>query len=187
MNILFAVSGGIAAYKAPKMVSLLREEGHSVRVLATPNSLQFVSRLTLSALAGAPVLSGLFEGEGDYGMSHIRLPEWADLFLVAPASADLIAKAAQGIADDLLSTTLLAVGSGESAVCPVVLAPAMNTRMWSHAATRANLQRLQSWGVRMIEPTTGRLACSDLGEGRMPEPEEVLLRLKEWGLLNATG
>lgn len=187
MNILLAVSGGIAAYKAPKLVSLFREEGHTVRVLATPNALQFVSRLSLSALAGAPVLSSLFEGEGDFEMSHIRLPEWADLFLVAPASANLLAKAAQGLADDLVSTTLLAVGSGKSAACPVVLAPAMNSRMWGHSATVANRTRLESWGVRILEPSSGRLACSDWGEGRMPEPEEILARLKEWGLLRARG
>jgi phosphopantothenoylcysteine decarboxylase/phosphopantothenate--cysteine ligase len=181
MNILLAISGGIAAYKSPRLVTLFKEAGHEVRVIATPNSLRFVSPLTLAALSGHPVLSDLWEGQGDYEMHHIRLPEWADLLLVAPASANVIAKAAQGLCDDLVSTTLLAVGSGSEAVCPVVFAPAMNTRMYGHAATQDNLQTLRSRGAVVIEPESGRLACRDEGIGRMPEPEALIAALRGLG------
>jgi phosphopantothenoylcysteine decarboxylase/phosphopantothenate--cysteine ligase len=183
MNILLALSGGIAAYKAPRIVSLLVEEKHTVRVVATPNALRFVSPLTLSALSGSPVSSDLFKDMGDYEMSHIRLPEWADLLLVAPASANLIAKAANGIADDLVATVLNAAGTGDWAACPAVYAPAMNTRMWNHPATQANVAKLASWGARILDPELGRLACSDTGVGRMMEPDDIIKRLKEWGLL----
>lgn len=187
MNILLAVSGGIAAYKSPKIVSLLREEGHEVRVIATSNGLKFVSSLTLAALSGHPVHSDLFGAAGDFEMSHIRLPDWADLLVVAPASANLLGKAAHGIADDLVTTLLCAVGTGESAACPVVYAPAMNTRMWNHAATQTNVERLISWGAKILEPESGRLACSDTGEGRMCEPEEILRRLRGLALLKRPG
>jgi phosphopantothenoylcysteine decarboxylase/phosphopantothenate--cysteine ligase len=129
------------------------------------------------------VLSDLFKDMGDYEMSHIRLPEWADLLLVAPASANLIAKAANGMADDLVATVLNAAGTGDQAACPVVYAPAMNTRMWNHAATQANVAKLVSWGARILGPELGRLACSDMGVGRMLEPENILQTLKDWGLL----
>ena len=174
MRILLGITGGIAAYKTPKLVSLCRDRGEEVRVIATPNALEFVSPLTLAALSGYPVLSSLWEDGGDHEMNHIRLPEWADLFLVAPATANFLAKAASGLADDVVSTTFLATGVGESAACLGAMAPAMNTRMWKHPATQANVERLIAWGVTLIPPTSGRLACSDQGEGRMPEPEEIL-------------
>lgn len=183
MKILLGVCGGIAAYKAPKIVSLFRERGDEVRVIATENGLQFVSPLTLAALSGHPVLSDMWAEGGDLEMNHIRLPEWADLFLVAPATANLLGKAANGIADDTLTTTLNAAGAGENAACPIVLAPAMNTRMWTHPATQENLARLSGWGVRILPPLPGRLACTDFGEGRMPEPEEILEYLKTEGLI----
>ncbi|GMV66408.1 MAG: hypothetical protein AMXMBFR75_22040 [Candidatus Hinthialibacteria bacterium] len=183
MNIILAISGGIAACKAPRLVSLLTEKGHTVRVVATQNGLRFVSQLTLAALSGYPVSSDMWEDSGDFGMSHIRLPEWADLLIVAPASANVIAKAANGIADDLLTTLLCAVGTGDEAACPVVYVPAMNTRMWHHVATRVNIERLTSWGAQIIPPDSGRLACSDHGEGRMSEPEAILAQVEEWGLL----
>lgn len=183
MKILLAISGGIAAYKSPKIVSLLKQEGHEVRVIATPNGLRFVSRLTLAALSGRPVLDSLWEGEGDWGMSHIRAPEWADLILVAPASADLLAKVAHGITDDLVSTTLNAVGTGKDQACPVIYVPAMNTRMFRHAATQKNLETLASWGAKIFPPDSGSLACGDLGEGRMVEPETILQLLRGEGTL----
>jgi len=183
MNILLAISGGIAAYKTPKIVSLLVEEGHTVRVISTVHALRFVSPLTLAALSGSPVESDLFEGEGDFEMKHIRLPEWADLIVVAPASANLLAKVASGLADDMVSTSLIATGAGEGAACPIVYCPAMNERMWNHPATQSNLQKLEDWGAKSISPQRGRLACSDRGEGRMPEPEEIVAVLKDWGLL----
>lgn len=183
MKIVLAITGGIAAYKTPKIVSMLREQGHQVRVIATRAGLEFVSPLTLAALSGAPVLSSLFSGEGDFEMNHIRLPEWADLILVCPASADVLAHVAHGFADDLVTTTLNAAGTGESAACPVVYVPAMNTRMWTHAATQANVEKIRQWGGLFIEPESGRLACSDSGEGRMPEPETILNLLVEQGIL----
>lgn len=187
MNILLAVSGGIAACKAPKIITLLKEGDHEVRVIATENSLRFVSSLTLAALSGQRVLHDLWEGEGDWMMHHIRLPEWADLVLVAPASANLIGKVANGIADDLVSTTLNAVGTGADATCAVVYVPAMNPRMLRHAATQENLGRLESWGATILSPASGRLACGDSGEGRMPEPDDILRVLHEIGLLVSDG
>ncbi|KXK33988.1 MAG: Coenzyme A biosynthesis bifunctional protein CoaBC [Candidatus Hinthialibacteria bacterium OLB16] len=169
MNIILAISGGIAACKAPRLVSLLTEKGHTVRVVATQNGLRFVSQLTLAALSGYPVSSDMWEDSGDFGMSHIRLPEWADLLIVAPASANVIAKAANGIADDLLTTLLCAVGTGDEAACPVVYVPAMNTRMWHHVATRVNIERLTSWGgADYSSRIPAALACSDHG-GRAHE------------------
>jgi phosphopantothenoylcysteine decarboxylase/phosphopantothenate--cysteine ligase len=210
MNLLLAITGGIAAYKIPRLVSLLVSEGHQVRIIATENGLRFVSPLTLTALSGHLVLSDMWgppplipvkmenaevsaarqeqqtEGfdETTSTMGHIRLPEWADLLVVAPASANIIAKAAHGIADDLVSTLLCATGTGVHGACPVVYVPAMNSRMWTHAATQGNLNLLRSWGAYVIEPEAGRLACSDYGEGRMPEPETILQQLKEWGLFS---
>jgi phosphopantothenoylcysteine decarboxylase/phosphopantothenate--cysteine ligase len=185
MKILLVVSGGIAAYKTPKIVSLLKEQGHEVRVVATSSALRFVSQLTLATLSGNRVLHDLWEGPGDRELSHIRLPEWADFILVAPATANLLGKVANGVADDLASTLLNAVGTGENAACPVVYLPAMNTRMWEHAATQANVEKLISWGAKVIFPESGRLACEDQGTGRMPEPEDCIARLQEWGLLKS--
>lgn len=185
MRILLVVSGGIAAYKTPKIVSLFKEDGHEVRVVATNSGLRFASQLTLATLSGHPVAHDLWEGAGDHELSHIRLPEWADLILVAPATANLLGKVANGIADDMASTLLNAAGTGEDAACPVVYVPAMNTRMWKHAATRANVEKLTSWGARVIPPESGRLACEDEGAGRMPEPEDCMARLEDWGLLKS--
>lgn len=184
MKLVIAISGGIAAYKIPKLVSLLIEAGHEVRVISTVNGLRFVSALTLAAISGHPVQSDMFAGREDWEMDHIHLPEWADLILVAPASANLLAKVANGLADDLVSTLLCAVGTGKDAACPVVYAPAMNTRMWHHAATQANVEKIRSWGGKIIEPESGRLACNVYGDGRMPEPDRLLEQLREWGLLS---
>jgi len=163
-NVLLAVAGGIAAYKIPELVRLLRRAGHSVRCVLTEAAGEFVSPLVLQTLSGAPVRSSLFDAGEEGEISHIELADWADLVVVAPATADRMAKLAQGLADDLVSTVLLATRA------PVLLAPAMNVNMWSHPATRANAELLRERGVHFEGPEAGELACGWEGEGRMSEP-----------------
>ncbi|MFJ3406986.1 bifunctional phosphopantothenoylcysteine decarboxylase/phosphopantothenate--cysteine ligase CoaBC [Promicromonospora sp. NPDC090134] len=165
MRILLGVSGGIAAYKAVLLLRLLREQGHAVRVIPTRAALEFVGAPTFEALSGEPVSTEVFDDVP--GVQHVSLGQHADLVIVAPATADLMARAAAGLADDLLTTTLLA------ARCPVVLAPAMHTEMWDHAATRANVATLRERGVHVIEPASGRLTGADTGPGRLPDPEDI--------------
>ncbi|WP_036961849.1 bifunctional phosphopantothenoylcysteine decarboxylase/phosphopantothenate synthase [Promicromonospora kroppenstedtii] len=165
MRILLGVSGGIAAYKAVLLLRLLREQGHAVRVIPTRAALEFVGAPTFEALSGEPVSTEVFDDVP--GVQHVALGQHADLVIVAPATADLMARAAAGLADDLLTTTLLA------ARCPVVLAPAMHTEMWDHPATRANVATLRGRGVHVIEPASGRLTGKDTGPGRLPDPEEI--------------
>lgn len=180
-NILLGVSGGIAAYKALHFIRLATETGHAVRVIQTPTSLRFVGKASFEAISGAPVLIDEFEHDPARGafpgqalpshhpLSHLQLVENADLYLIAPASANTIAKLAHGLADNLLSSAALA------AACPVVLAPAMNNRMWEHAATQANLALLRERDVHVIEPGTGRLASiGEQGVGRLAEPARLL-------------
>ncbi|MBE1874970.1 bifunctional phosphopantothenoylcysteine decarboxylase/phosphopantothenate synthase [Myceligenerans pegani] len=165
MRILLGVSGGIAAYKAVLLLRLLREQGHAVRVIPTEAALRFVGAPTFEALSGEPVTTEVFDDVP--GVQHVALGQGADLIVVAPATADLIARAAAGRADDLLTSTLLA------ARCPVVMAPAMHTEMWEHPATRANVATLRERGVHVIEPASGRLTGKDSGPGRLPEPEDI--------------
>ncbi|MFI6428025.1 bifunctional phosphopantothenoylcysteine decarboxylase/phosphopantothenate--cysteine ligase CoaBC [Promicromonospora sp. NPDC050880] len=165
MRILLGVSGGIAAYKAVLLLRLLREQGHAVRVIPTRAALEFVGAPTFEALSGEPVSTEVFDDVP--GVQHVALGKSADLVIVAPATADFMARAATGRADDLLTTTLLA------ASCPVVLAPAMHTEMWEHPATRANVATLRERGVHVIEPASGRLTGVDTGPGRLPEPEDI--------------
>ncbi|MFE5338536.1 bifunctional phosphopantothenoylcysteine decarboxylase/phosphopantothenate--cysteine ligase CoaBC [Isoptericola sp. NPDC056573] len=165
MRILLGVSGGIAAYKAVLLLRLLREEGHTVRVVPTASALRFVGAPTFEALSGEPVTDEVFEDVAH--VPHVALGQGADLVVVAPATADLLARAATGRADDLLTSTLL------TARCPVVMAPAMHTEMWEHPATRANVATLRERGVTVIEPASGRLTGADTGPGRLPEPEEI--------------
>ncbi|SKC71308.1 bifunctional phosphopantothenoylcysteine decarboxylase/phosphopantothenate--cysteine ligase CoaBC [Krasilnikoviella flava] len=165
MRILLGVSGGIAAYKAVLLLRLLREEGHAVRVIPTASALRFVGAPTFEALSGEPVTDEVFEDVAH--VPHVALGQGADLVVVAPATADLLARAAGGRADDLLTSTLL------TARCPVVMAPAMHTEMWEHPATRANVATLRARGVTVIEPESGRLTGADTGPGRLPEPEEI--------------
>jgi len=165
MRILLGVSGGIAAYKAVLLLRLLREEGHAVRVIPTASALRFVGAPTFEALSGEPVTDEVFEDVAH--VPHVALGQGADLVVVAPATADLLARAAAGRADDLLTSTLL------TARCPVVMAPAMHTEMWEHPATRANVATLRERGVTVIEPESGRLTGADTGPGRLPEPEEI--------------
>ncbi|WP_159796748.1 bifunctional phosphopantothenoylcysteine decarboxylase/phosphopantothenate--cysteine ligase CoaBC [Puerhibacterium puerhi] len=165
MRILLGVSGGIAAYKAVLLLRLLREAGHAVRVIPTAAALRFVGAPTWEALSGEPVSTEVFDDVEH--VQHVALGKGADLVVVAPATADLLARAATGRADDLLTSTLL------TARCPVVMAPAMHTEMWDHPATRANVATLRARGVHVIEPASGRLTGKDTGPGRLPEPEDI--------------
>jgi phosphopantothenoylcysteine decarboxylase/phosphopantothenate--cysteine ligase len=164
-RVVLGVSGGIAAYKAASLLRLLTESGHDVTVVPTRAALQFVGAPTWSALSGHPVHTEVWDDVHD--VPHVRLGQQADLVVVAPATADLLARAAHGLADDLLTSTLL------TARCPVLLAPAMHTEMWEHPATRANVATLRERGVLVVEPASGRLTGADSGAGRLPEPETL--------------
>jgi phosphopantothenoylcysteine decarboxylase/phosphopantothenate--cysteine ligase len=164
-SIVLGVAGGIAAYKAAELLRRFTETGHDVTVVPTPSALHFVGEATWVALSGKPVHTQVWESVHE--VPHVRLGQDADLVVVAPATADLLARAAQGRADDLLTNVLL------TARCPVVFAPAMHTEMWEHAATRANVATLRQRGVLVIEPAVGRLTGADSGKGRLPEPDEI--------------
>ncbi|MGC8477387.1 MAG: bifunctional phosphopantothenoylcysteine decarboxylase/phosphopantothenate--cysteine ligase CoaBC [Acetobacteraceae bacterium] len=167
-RILLIVSGGIAAYKALELIRLLRAEGAAVTPLLSANAARFVTPLALQALAESKVYSELFSLTDESEMGHIQLSRAADLVVVAPASADLLARMAAGLADDLAATVLLATDK------PVLIAPAMNVRMWEHPATRANLQTLRARGVRVVGPDEGPMACNEYGFGRLAEPPAIL-------------
>ena len=164
-KIVVGVTGGIAAYKACDLVSRLKKRGAQVRVVLTEHACQFVQPLTFETLSGNPAYTDSFDRK--YEIEHVALAKWADLLLIAPATANCMAKMACGIADDLLSTTCLAVR------CPVLVAPAMNSAMWRNPATQANLELLRSRGVRFVGPEAGHLACGDDDVGRMSEPEQI--------------
>ncbi len=164
-RIVLGVGGGIAAYKACELLRLFTESGHQVRVVPTAAALRFVGAPTWAALSGQPVAEDVWSDVHE--VPHVRLGQQADLVVVAPATADLLARAAHGLADDLLSNTLL------TARCPVLLAPAMHTEMWEHPATVANVATLRARGVRVVEPAVGRLTGVDTGKGRLPEPTEI--------------
>src|SRR6202042_1467609 len=166
-RVLLIVGGGVAAYKALELTRLLRKAGIAVRPVLTRAGAQFVTPLSLSALAEDKVYEELFSLTDEAEMGHIELSRSADLVVVAPATADLMAKAAQGLANDLASTTLLATDK------PVLMAPAMNVRMWLHAATQRNLARLKADGVSFVGPDDGAMACGEFGPGRMAEPEAI--------------
>ncbi|MCY6413250.1 bifunctional phosphopantothenoylcysteine decarboxylase/phosphopantothenate--cysteine ligase CoaBC [Acinetobacter sp. VNH17] len=166
-NIILAVTGGIAAYKSAILVRRLKDYGFDVRVVMTQGAQAFITPLTFQALSGNSVHTELLDPEAEAGMGHIELARWADLILVAPASCDSIAKFANGLADDLLSTLYLATKA------PVWVAPAMNQQMWAAKATQRNLQTLVEDGVHVIMPDAGEQACGDVGLGRMPEPEDL--------------
>jgi len=166
-NIILAVTGGIAAYKSAILVRRLKDFGFDVRVVMTHGAQAFITPLTFQALSGNTVHTELLDPEAEAGMGHIELARWADLVLVAPASCDTIAKFANGLADDLLSTLYLATKA------PVWVAPAMNQQMWAAKATQRNLQTLVEDGVHVIMPDAGEQACGDVGLGRMPEPEDL--------------
>ncbi len=167
-HILLGISGGIAAYKGAELVRLLRREGAEVRVMMTRSAREFITPLTLQALSGHPVHGDLLDPGAEAGMGHIELARWADQILIAPASANCIARLAHGLADDLLTTVCLA------SAAPLLLAPAMNRQMWDAPATRANVAQLQARGVRILGPGTGEQACGEVGPGRLLEPGELV-------------
>jgi phosphopantothenoylcysteine decarboxylase / phosphopantothenate---cysteine ligase len=164
-RVILGVGAGIAAYKSCELLRLLTESGYRVRVVPTPDALRFVGEATWAALSGEPVTTDVWTGVSD--VPHVRLGQSADLVLVAPATADLLARAAAGLADDLLTATLL------TARCPVLYAPAMHTEMWEHPATQANVSLLRSRGAVVLEPAVGRLTGADSGAGRLPDPPEI--------------
>ncbi len=171
LRILLGVSGGIAAYKSAELVRRLRDAGAEVRVVLTENAARFVSPLTFQALSGQPVRSGLWDEAAEAAMGHIELARWAQRILIAPASADLIARLAHGFADDLLTTLCLA------SAAPLAIAPAMNQQMWSHAATQANVSTLRERGVDLLGPAAGSQACGEFGAGRLLEADSIVAEI----------
>lgn len=170
-KIVLAITGGIAAYKSALLARLLVKEGFEVRVIMTQGAQQFITPLTLQALTGNEVHTELLDTHAELGMGHIELAKWADLVLIAPASANTLARLAMGMADDLLATVCLAT------TAPVMVAPAMNQQMWAHPAVQLNVQTLSDMGYEMVEPDSGVQACGDVGAGRLPEPEILLRRV----------
>ena len=173
MRILHIITGGIAAFRALEVIRLLKKRGHDVRPVLTRAAQQFITPLSATALSGQRARTDLFDADDEAGMDHIALARWADVVLVAPASADFMARAAHGLADDLATTLLLAT------TAPVLMAPAMNPRMWEHPATRRNLRQLLADGVHVIGPEAGEVACGEEGVGRMAEPEAIVARVEE--------
>jgi phosphopantothenoylcysteine decarboxylase / phosphopantothenate---cysteine ligase len=172
VKVLLGVSGGIAAYKACEITSLLVKGGHEVQVIMTANASRFVGPLSFAGLSGKPVVTDTFAD----AMAHIHLAKWADAVLVAPMSANLLGRLACGLADDALTTTLMAVPAG----VPIVLAPAMNTQMWQHPATVRNLGWLEALKrYRLVAPTSKRLACGDVGPGALADPEDLVAAVTE--------
>jgi phosphopantothenoylcysteine decarboxylase / phosphopantothenate---cysteine ligase len=179
MRITLGVTGGIAAYKSAELVRRLQDQGHSIQVVMTRAAREFITPLTFAALSGQRVITDLFsnppggEGSLDSAIDHIAVAQRTDLLLVAPATADVLAKFARGIADDFLTTMYLA------STAPVVVAPAMNVNMWQHTATQENVIALRARGVRIVEPSEGYLACGMTGSGRLAEQEEILKAVRE--------
>ena len=172
-NIVLGVTGGIAAYKSAEVVSRLRHSGASVHVIMTKNATEFVAPLTFQTLSKNPVATDTFSAPEYWNVEHVELAKLADIFVIAPATANILAKMANGIADDMLSTTVLATKA------PVLAAPAMNTGMWTAEATCRNVEILRNRGVRFVGPESGMLACGDEGAGRMSEPETIVEKIGE--------
>ena len=171
-RILLIIAGGIAAYKSLELIRRLRDRGVRVRCILTAAGARFITPLAVASLSGERVFGDLFSLTDEAEMGHIRLSREADLVVVAPATADLIAKMAHGLADDLASTALLATDK------PVLIAPAMNPQMWAHAATRRNVATLSGDGIRMVGPNPGDMACGEIGLGRMAEPDEIVAAIE---------
>ena len=174
-NILLAITGGIAAYKSASLARLLVKYGHNVQVIMTKGATAFISPLTLQALSGNAVHTQLLDETAEAGMGHIQLAKWADLLIIAPASANTLARLSMGMADDLLTTVCLAT------TAPILVAPAMNQQMWANPAVVLNTQTLTDLGYQIIEPASGEQACGDVGAGRLPEPE-ALFEQVQWAL-----
>ena len=168
LNIVIGITGGIAAYKACSIVSYLKNEGANVEIIMTKNACEFITPLTLKTLSGNKVITDMFEKEDYVEVKHISLAKKADLFLIVPATANIIGKVANGIADDMLSTTIMATKS------TVVFAPAMNDRMYENPIVQNNLEKLKSYGYKIIEPTIGHLACGYIAKGKLPKNEEII-------------
>ena len=171
-RVLLIIGGGIAAYKACELIRLIRKSDGSVRCVLTHGGAHFVTPMTLAALSEQPVHTSLWDLKEDAEMGHIQLSRGADVVVVAPATADLMAKMAAGIADDLATTLLLATDK------PVLIAPAMNVRMWEHAATRRNVAQLRADGLTVMEPDEGPMACGEFGAGRLPAPDVIFAAIK---------
>lgn len=172
-NIVIGVTGSIAAYKIATLCSSLKKRGANITVIMTKNALNFVNPITYETLTGTKCLVDTFDRNFQFNVEHVSLAKLADVFLIAPASADVIAKAAHGIADDMLTTTLLACD------CPKLVAPAMNTRMYKNPITQDNITTLVKYGFEIINPANGYLACGDTGDGKMAEPEELMERIED--------
>ncbi len=166
-RILLGVSAGIAIYKSADLASRLTQNGHEVRVILTPHALKFMTPLAFRAVTRQPVYTDIFEDDPAYRPEHISLPEWADILVIAPATADVIGRIASGLGDSLLVLTVLAC------VKPVILAPAMNDRMWANSIVQGNIERLKAVGYQFLDPGSGYLACGSVGPGRMKEVSEI--------------
>ena len=167
-TVVIGIGGGIAAYKTAYLASRFAKIGADVHVIMTKNACNFINPITFETLTGNKCLVDTFDRNFEFNVEHVALAKRADVFIIAPATADVIAKTACGIADDMLTTTFLA------AKCEKIVAPAMNTAMYENPVTQDNLDRLRSYGVRVLEPAEGYLACGDTGKGKMPEPEDLL-------------
>ena len=167
-NVVIGVTGSIAAYKIATLCSMLKKRGANTTVIMTKNALNFINPITFETLTGNKCLVDTFDRNFQYDVEHVELAKAADVFLIAPASANVIAKAANGLADDMLTTTFIATE------CAKLVSPAMNTRMYNNQITQDNMAKLEHYGIKVIKPATGYLACGDVGEGKMPEPEELL-------------
>ena len=171
-NILLGVTGGIAAYKIANLASMLKKQGANVKVIMTENACQFITPMTFETLTAQKVYTDTFDRNFEFKVDHIELGKWADVFLIAPATANIIGKLANGIADDMLTTTALAMR------CPIVISPAMNTTMFENKVVKHNIMKLRTYGMDIILPASGHLACGDTGAGKMPEPEMLLEYIK---------
>jgi phosphopantothenoylcysteine decarboxylase/phosphopantothenate--cysteine ligase len=169
-EVLLAVTGGIACYKSADLASKLVQAGCGLNVAMTEAAMEFIRPLTFQSITNRSIYTSMWQSTEYYQSSHISLTQRADLLIIAPATANIIAKMAVGIADDLVSTMILAA-NGE---CPILLAPAMNTRMWEAPVVQANVEKLRQWGTHIIGPVSGRLACGTVGPGRMSEPADIL-------------
>ena len=171
-NILLGVTGGIAAYKIANLASMLKKQGANVKVIMTENACQFITPMTFETLTAQKVYTDTFDRNFEFKVDHIELGKWADVFLIAPATANVIGKLVNGIADDMLTTTALAMR------CPIVVSPAMNTTMFENKVVKHNIMKLRTYGMDIIMPASGHLACGDSGAGKMPEPEMLLEYIK---------
>lgn len=173
INIVIGITGGIAAYKACGVISYLKSEGANVDVIMTKNACEFISPLTIETLAKSKVITDMFKRPDYIEVEHISLATKADLFLIIPATANIIGKVACGIADDMLSTTIMATKA------PVIFVPAMNTNMYENKIVQANIKKLESYGYKFIEPDVGKLACGVIDKGKMPKTKKIIDYVKE--------